>query len=384
MGRRASPVKRRKLRAKAASVVRGKTALARKGKVKRKPDKGRAFKVTVADLRKIGGADWQALVHAVKRELALTEEQLGWALKETARRLSKMRPTEDQIVGTFIEVVAAVSKPIRSTRKGMVRACLGVQIRDMILGGRNFFSNQAMPAGGLATAVDSDAFALRIGDLPLTATEKTQSMKRLQKREPGMSDQAWDAAVDAEVARLVDLVESKVVNVRDTEIGTAEFVDRAVLLPLEDGRLILLCSEEYKAPRSGGGGRQTALRINRLFNGNVAPGTPFTYTVTSNATIGQQMRSATRSAAPVTTTMDQLIIPSSTRGSDQILVKASRSGTNELEIATQRRSRKLAAQKSEYGDPVRAGKTVEVTYFKQLFSLPGRELRAVVKRLRKP
>lgn len=386
MAPRTSPVLRRKIRGKATAAVGSKPALA--GAAKKKPDTGRPFRVDAGDLPQLAGKDWDKLVAAARKELGLDEAELGWSLEETARRLGKMRPTEDQIVGTFIEVVAAVSKPVRSTRLGMVRACLAIQLRDMLRGDRNFFSNKAKGEGALASVVDSDAFALGIADLPLTDAQRKEALTRIPKRTPGLSakdwDKAWEAALDAEVERLMELVQAKVIHARDTEIGKSEFVDRAVLLPLADGRLVLLVSEEYKAPKSGGGGRQTSMRINRLFNGDIAPDTAFSFTPASSGTISQQMLGAGKDADPVRTTMGQLIITSSTRGADQVLVKASASGNNDLQIATQRRSRKLVEGKREYGESLRAGKTVDVTYFKQRFSMPGRELRNVVKRLRKP
>ena len=200
MALRTSPVMRRRIRGKATAAAATKPALA--GAAKKKPDTGRPFKVVAGDLRQIAGKDWDTLVAAARKELGLDEAELGWSLEETARRLGRMRPTEDQIVGTFIEVVAAVSKPVRRTRQGMVRACLAIQIRDMLRGDRNFFSNRAKGDGALANMVDEDAFALGVADLPLTEVERKDALTRIPKRTPGLSakewDKAWEAALDVE------------------------------------------------------------------------------------------------------------------------------------------------------------------------------------------
>ena len=127
------------------------------------------------------------------------------------------------------------------------------------------------------------------------------------------------------------------------------------------------------------------MRINRIFNGDITPGTEFSYIVTSNEEIAAQLGVPLKPAVKVQKTMGDLVLSASTRGTDQLLVKATRKDRMAYpsEIASQSRSQKLVDAKREKGESLRRGKGLDVTYFKTYISLPGKELRGVIKRLRR-
>lgn len=366
------PTKTAALRKKTRTVTQAHPNLSR---ARPDPEMGHPFRFDAKSLPNIARGSWKALAKAAHSQLGLDEDALGWAMRETARRLHGTRPTDHKVVGTFIEVVASVSDTTSDIRDGMARACLMIHIRDMVNGEASFFSNAV---GKLDDAGDADGFRLGIDALPLSAKARRDAQRRMPRRAAGMTDEAWESAIDAFAESLVDDLHGELIHARDTLIGSKDFVDRAVLLPLSDGRVILLLSEEYKAPSAGSGGQQSSLRINRIFNPEVGAATGFSYTPTSDARIADRMRmgAALDDGALVEMTMGQVIVSSSTRGVDQLLVKASRSGSEGTSIAAKTRNRALTARKREYGENLRAGKKkIDLTYFKYNFQLPGRELR---------
>lgn len=372
--------------AKADALVGSHPSVASSRKRKPKPGasgsggKGAVFRVDEEKLRKFASPEWKAVTRILKREFELDEEQLAAAFRETERRLLGIRATEDQVVGTFIEVVAGVSGATVGIRRSMVRVSLVLNIWALIVGERNLFSTRNLRTGGFDNAAATDGFKLRLADLPLSPDELKAATDAFPVRTPGMSADRWHRLVDKEAERLARVLESKVVYGRDTVIGTQEFVDRLAFLPIGEDRLLLLMSEEYKAPRSGGGGAQSSLRINRLFNGEVGPDTLFSYFPVSNAPLGS---GRAVDPEPVVITMSKVIVSSSTRGGDQLLVKASASGKDDVLIAMQKRSTGLARDKRRYGEQMRVGKAVDLTFVKQYFSFPGREVRRVIRHFRK-
>lgn len=366
-------------KARADKIVGARPAFARKPKPK--PDVGKPLNIDAKKLHDLGGRDFKAFVEAAQRECGLDEGDVGWALEETARRTAGTRPTEDQVVGTFIEVVAAVAPLTVNVRRGMFFACLNLQVRDMIAGEIAFFSNAAIGTSNQLDIVKAEkGFALTLDKLPLSQKEKAMITKLIPHA--GMSEGTRNQTIHSVTTAIVRLLEPKLVHARDTTIGGLKFVDRAVLLPLADGQIILVMSEEYKAPKSGGGGVQSSLRINRIFNTDIKPGTEFTYTVTSNHDIATRRSKPPETEVEVRTTMGKVILSASTRGTDQLLVKTSGTGRNETQIASQSRNQKLVDAKRGKGESLRRGKTIDVTFYKQFISLPGRELRNLLKRIR--
>lgn len=352
-------------------------------KKKRSRDKGKPFDAQAKSLPARAGKAWNRLVAAMGIDRGLTEPEVAWAFEETSRRHAGMNPTEDQLVGTFNEVVASATDERCATRDTHLRSSLTVQIADILAGRKTFFSNRGLPAGALDAVGDADGVGLSLADLPLSAKERAASERRLAQIPPTRNQITANKAYYAEAERLADLLIDRLEHVRDAEIDGLEFFDFGSLLPLNDGRKILLGSEEYKTVKSGGAAKQSALRLNRVFRPEVAETTPLKLIRTSNEPLAERAKRRPEAAGEINTTVGMLLLPSASQGADQTIVKATSSRQDGWDIASVRAGKGVVEGKRSMGEVIRRSKKVQLTVFKEQVRMPGREIRAVIRALRR-
>lgn len=352
-------------------------------KQKQSNDKGKPFTAQAKTLPTLAGKAWSRLVAAMGRDRGLTEREIAWAFEETSRRHAGMKPTEDQLVGTFNEVVASATDERCTTRDLHLRSTLSTQLVDILAGRKTYFSNRDMPPGALDALKDADGIGLSLADLPLTAAERAAAEKRLAQLQKSRNQFATNKALSVEAERLADLLIDRVEHVRDAEIDGLEFFDFGSLLPLKDGRKILLGSEEYKTVKSGGAGKQSALRLNRIFRPDVSDKTVLKLTRTSSEPLMERARRRPELAEEINTTVGMLLLPASSQGADQTIVKATSSRPDSWDIATVRAGKGLVEKKRSMGEVIRRSNKVQLTVFKEKVRMPGREIREVFRTLRR-
>lgn len=201
--------------------------------------------------------------------LRMNAEQFENALFETVLRLrEKSRCTVDQMVGTFLEVVGEDHPVVADMRYQLAEQNVIAAIDALVSGDSVFFVAGAAANPDLTVPLTPDVAR------PL---ERLELPWREQRKGKPVLDPNEDRELQLRnLAGMID--QHKIHYVRDLAIDGLAFSDRAVLLELPGGRYLLLLTEEYKTPGSGGLIPQMAIRNNRLWNEGVSPSSRFSFT----------------------------------------------------------------------------------------------------------
>ncbi len=353
---------------------------------------GAPFTAVAKTLPKRAGKTWAPLVKALGEERKLAEPEICRAFEETARRHALMRPTIEQLKGTFNEIVLGHAPERCAARTRIVEAALFFQLFDLVAGRASFFINDGLTAGGFATVPLSAGRVLTLADLPLAPAERAAAAKRMKRRPAGPpSPVLYDFAL-AETERLHAALKGQVLHVRDAEIGGSEFIDFGSVLPLTANRRLLVASEEYKTVASGGGAAQSAVKLNRIFPADavklnrifrpeVAGDTLLTLTVTNNLPLSAWPSGPPGGAARIDTTMGRLVVPMTADGMNQVLVKATDGPVDLGFVREVLRGKGLAERKAGLGEATAADRKLETRIYVERQRMPGRAIEAAFEAL---
>lgn len=272
----------------------------------------------------------QVLRHFLgKRDLkSLHLDEAGFlrALKETEKRLSGQKATVDQLVGTFLEVVGPHHPIALEIRLGLVDANVDAAV---------------------FAALSGDAVFIRAGtsEAPKSLRSHRESLPMAEKRKATEVEMASvaESRIDG-VKKGID--PDSIMHMRDLEIDNLEFSDRAVLMALPGGRWLLLLTEEYKTPGSGGVNAQTAVRDNRLFNDGVSA--------------ASTLRCRDAKGNVVTIALGDLLVNVATNATDKVAIKAAT--RTRYQQRTPRVTRAIKDRKEVYGDLRRLNSEADVSF----------------------
>ena len=243
-------------------------------------DKGRPLELgKIAD---VAGILARTISKATIRKLFLIDESSFMAaVREVELRLAGQRATVDMAVGTFLEVIGPDHPMVLEIRSRIRQANITNAIESHTLGEAVFvqagsavdLTSARATAGTLDAVGDGVDFYWREGTNAPPAGDFDGAVHK-----GGKSPKEADAHFfDLVTRRLANLDSRRIREIRDLTIDGSKFCDRAVLLELKGGKWLLLVTEEYKCPHSGGGRTQTAIRDVRMFNKDVRPDSRFTY-----------------------------------------------------------------------------------------------------------
>jgi hypothetical protein len=319
--------------------------------VKKTPDvevqEGRALVLERVD-------DLEVLVRTHVPEAALTAlagdaDTFVGVLKDLERRLEGRRATVDQLVGTFLEIIAPDHPIVYEVRNRLVETNLGETIQCVVLGEASFVlaGSEGAPKRLRELGAGDAMLPWSPGEAPRPA-------------ELAPSSKADPRRTEALVGTLRTRIDAhRVVPLRELTIDGSQFSDRAVFLELEGGYWLLLLSEEYKAPSSKDINAQVAIRDNRLFNDAVDSGS----TLKARDTNGDE----------VVIPFDKLVVNLNTTRTDRVGVKAASRTRYERRVLTV--TERIQERKAHYGEVTKLGTDANVSYVFVGLEYPAQALR---------
>lgn len=321
-----------------------------------KKEKGRYFtwdlKKPLQKLRKV--IDTHVTTKFLKA-LAMERKEFDEIMDELQRRVAGTAATIDQLVGTFFEIAGSKHPDVVTMRREIVWNNIESALQAMFQSKEVFMT----AAGDIATAEvlkkfisevewrDGGKAAKKI--LAAFDAGKTTAAKRL------LNDNTMKALIDA-------VAPGSVHRVRDLSIDGLKYCDRAVLLQLKNGKALLLLSEEYKAPSSGGMNPQQSIRNLRLFNGEIKP--------------NMKLKYFDAYGNPVARDVGDLLLNCDTVGSDQMGIKAA--SKSDIEHKLIKVSKAVRERNLVYGNTLTMGRDANSIYFLYKLKYPSGLVRAML------
>lgn len=289
-------------------------------------------------------------------ELELTRSDFDAAMEELRKRSAGARQTPEQLVGTFFEIIGARHGDVASMRDTLVNANLESALHAAFTG-RGVF----LAAGGDVTVATAMTELLDNIEWTDGGALAKQLLGEFAAKKTALADRKVG---DENLAQLIKRIKpSTIEKVRDLYIDGNKYCDGAVLLRLRNGKALLLVSEEYKAPKSGGIRSQQAVRNNRLFNDAVQPDSKFEYFDAKH-----QRQSLD---------LGNLLLNCDTVANDQFGVKAA-VNNHDVEALFVKATQSVVERKRKYGESLRPRRDVNTIFFYIKLSYPSGLVRKVL------